>query len=159
MKLDDITIPPQDVNWNECLQSWNWLLHSCPEFSIFLITKFGEFIVKDDAGAIWFLSTSGADFEKIANSEEEFFVYLDEEDNFDFHFMPQVIKKLEASGVVLEKNECYSFVIPAVFEECTFEPSNFRVTDAYSYIKELGFFLGNLQQTPVGEKVEIKLVP
>ena len=159
MKLEDVAIIDSEVDWQECLQHWVWLLEGCYEFSIYIVTKFAELLVVDNNGGIWFLSTSAASFKQIAKDDSELFTMLDIPEEADFIFMPQVIRLLEAEGMTLGKNECYGFITPNVFAECEFNASNFRVTDISKYLVGLGNMLGKLKDTKNGQKVEYKVIP
>jgi len=159
MKLEDITIIADGIDWNKCLQHWNWLLQKCPEFSIYLVTKFAELLVIDNSEAIWFLSTSGASFEKVADNELEFFELCENQEEFDFFFMPQVIEQLTLSGIELKQGECFGFITPSVFAECTFAPSNFKAISVENYLIALGDMIGKIKDTQNGQKVTYQVVP
>ena len=158
MKLDDITISTDGVNWEKCLGHWHWLLNKSPEFTIYLVTKFAELLLVDNDGCIWFLSTSGGSYEKVANSETEFFELLGNEEEFDFYFMPQVIELLTNNGLSLNHGDCFGFITPSIFAECEFKTSNFKVTPTESYLIGLGDMLGSLQETKNGDKVTFNVV-
>ncbi|WNO10593.1 hypothetical protein [Teredinibacter sp. KSP-S5-2] len=155
MSIEDISIETAEVDWQKCLQHWSWILKKCPEFNILLVTKFGEIFTKADDGAIWFLSTSNASYEPVASSQEELAKLLENQEEYEYFFMPRMISVLEQSLGLLEHGNCYGFHVPCVFEECTFESSNFKVISLESYLIGLGDMLGKLQSTPSGEKVFI----
>ena len=158
MKLDDITISTDGVDWEACLDHWSWLLNKSPELSIYLVTKFAELLLIDNDGCIWFLSTSGGSLEKVANSETEFFEVLADDEEFDFYFMPQVLELLTNSGLSLKQGECFGFITPNVFAECKFEDNNFKVISTESYLVGLGDMLGSLQDTKDGDKVSFNVL-
>lgn len=158
MKLEDMTIQHEGIEWQKCLQHWNWLLKENPEFNIWIVTKFGEIFVLNDDEEVWFISTAGSSYEKIANSKEEFFEFIDEQKNVDFYFMPDVIQALEANNMFLEEKECYGFRVPMVFMESTLEPDNFKIIIVENYLTGLGDLLSELQGTNNGEKILFKVV-
>jgi hypothetical protein len=158
MKLSDITISHEGIDWQKCLQHWAWILKRMPEFSIWLVTKFGEIFVVSDDEEIWFLSTSNASYEKIADSKEEFASLVDDPENIEYFFMPGVIGKLEESGMLLKAKECYGFHVPMVFKEATLEASNFKTIGVEPYLIGLGDLLGQLRNTENGEKVTFNVV-
>lgn len=158
MNIEEISITTEGIDWQECLQHWSWVLKKCPEFNILLVTKFGEIFVRADDGAIWFLSTSNGSYEQVANSQEELAQLLESQEECEYFFMPQVVSLLEQSIGQLEHGQCYGFNVPCVFEECTFEPSNFKAISLERYLIGLGDMLGKLQSTPSGEKVSFHVV-
>lgn len=158
MSIEEISIETDGINWQECLQHWSWILKKCPEFNILLVTKFGEVFVKADDGAIWFLSTSNASYEQVASSQDELAKLLENQEEYEYFFMPQVISLLDQSIGPLDHGQCYGFHVPCVFEESTFEPSNFKVIFLENYLIGLGDMLGKLQSTPNGEKVSFHVV-
>ncbi len=158
MSIEEISINTEGTDWQLYLQHWSWILKKCPEFSILLVTNFGEIFVKADDGAIWFLSTSNSSYEQVASSQEKLAKLLENQEEYEYFFMPQVVSLIEQSIGLLERGECYGFHVPCVFVECTFEPCNFKVTSLESYLIGLGGMLGKLQSTPSGEKVSFNVV-
>ncbi len=157
IEVEVLADPCENTNWQGCLQHWAWLLKDKPEFNTWLVTKFGELFVKINE-EVWYLGTSGASYKKVANTEEDFFNLMDESEELDFYFMPQIIKKLEEAGLKLNKGECYGFKMPMVFKESTLEPDNFNIIDIEKYLIGLGDLLGKLQGTQNGEKVSFNVV-
>lgn len=159
MNLRDISVSHEGIAWQKCLNHWSWLLKKNPEFKIWLVTKFGEIFVVTDDDEVWFVSTSGASFEKVAETREEFYAFIDNPENIEFYFMPKVIDLLESNGMYLNEGECYGFHVPLVFKEANLEVENFKVIDIESYLVALGDLFGKLQDIPSGEKVSFKVVP
>ncbi len=158
MNIEEITISQEGIDWQNCLPHWSWLLKINPEFNILLVTKFGEVFVTCDNGSVWFLSTSSCSYEKIDNSIDKFADSMNDIDNLNYYFMPNVIALLESELGTLKKDQCYGFKIPCVFKECTFEANNFKITNLERYLIGLGDMLGKLQSSPDGEKVSFNVV-
>lgn len=158
MNLSEVSIENTTVDWNNCLQHWSWLFDETSEFTIWIVTKFAELLVIDDKGGVWFLSTSGASLEKVASSVDEFSETLNHSEKVDYYFMPSLIDALESEGITLSKNECYGFITPNVFKECTFEPNNFKVIGIENYLVGLGDMLGELINTPNGQEIQYRVV-
>jgi hypothetical protein len=159
MELSEISLNHEAVDWSKCLQHWSWLLKDNPEFSIWMVTKFAEILVVDNEEAVWFISTAGASFEKVAESIDDFSDSLSDPEVIDYYFMPSVILSLEAEGKKLKEAECFGFITPNVFQECTFDTNNFKVTKIESYLIGLGDMLGSLMDTPNGQRVKYHVVP
>lgn len=158
MKLEDISINSEDIEWQNCLQHWAWLLKKNPEFNIWLVTKFAEVFVSNDDGSIWFLSTSNGSYEKVANSKDEFASNIENDEKLQYYFMPQLIHQLESSIGQLGSKECYGFLVPGIFKECEYNESNFKITNIETYLIGLGDMLGELETTPNGQKVSFNVV-
>ena len=158
MSIEDISVPVEGVNWQDCLQHWSWILKKCPEFNILLATKFGEIFVTASDGAVWFLSTSNGSFERIAESQDQLVEILEHQESYDYYFMPQVLAVLEHSLGHLESGYCYGFHVPMVFEESSLDPSNFKIIRIENYLAGLGDMLGKLQGVPNGQEVTFKAV-
>jgi hypothetical protein len=156
MKIEDITVNPEGIDWQSCLQHWSWLLKKMPEFNIWLVTKFGEIFVVADSGEVWFLSTSNASYEKVANSQQEFWSLLIDPEELNYYFMSGVLNLLHESGFLLEQGQCFGFHVPCVFEECKFEVKNFKCIGIESYLIGLGDMLGKLVDSANGEKIRFK---
>ncbi|WP_164503656.1 T6SS immunity protein Tdi1 domain-containing protein [Pleionea sediminis] len=151
MLLDDISIAPHSVDWNKVLHYWDWLLAEQPEFSIWMVTPFAELITADSEGSVWFISTSGANYEKVADSKDDFLALIEDKEALDYFFMPSLVHELVESGMTLGQDECYSFITPNVFKECSFDPENFKVANIEDYLMGLGDLLGKLMKTEAGQ--------
>ncbi|QYJ77510.1 DUF1851 domain-containing protein [Shewanella acanthi] len=158
MNLEDITIDQDGIDWQNCLQYWAWILKRNPEFNILLVTKFGEIFVILDNGEVWFLSTSNASYEKVADTKEIFISQLEDEEFIDYYFLSKVLTMLQKTDLRLEKGECFGFHIPCVFKECSFDTDNFKKIEVEKYLIGLGDLLGKFQNTPSGEKVSFKAI-
>lgn len=158
MHLENITIPQEGIDWQKCLQHWAWLLKECSDFSILLVTKFGEVFVSNDNGEVWFLSTSNGSFDKVAESKEEFLDQLCDIEKLEYYFMPKVISVLNEAGMKLSEGECFGFHVPCIFEECTFDPGNFKQVQIEEYLIALGDMLYELQGMPDGGEVTFEPV-
>ncbi len=155
MKLSDLTINQEGIDWQKCLQHWAWLLREMPEFNVWIVTRFAEIFVVSKDGEIWFLSTANATFKKIAHSKEEFAAFID--DRLDHYFMPDVIRQLENSGMRLNNKECYGFHLPLIFVEATLDADNFKIAQVETYLTGLGDLLGRLQNIQDGERVTFEV--
>lgn len=158
MNIEDISIGQAGVDWQNCLQHWAWILIINPDFNILLVNKFGEIFVSSDDGSVWFLSTSNASYEKVADSIEEFETDLTNKDRFDYYFMPQVVRMLEDELGKIDEHQCYGFHVPCVFEECSFDSDNFKIIEIEAYLIGLGDMLGRLKDTTNGKKVSFNVV-
>jgi hypothetical protein len=147
MEIEDLIIETETIGWQECLQPWGWLLKKNPQFEIWLVTLFGELIITDDNGEVWFLSTSKSTYEKVADSEAAFVDSLSDPEVIESYFMPQVATRLKNAGMTLAKGECYGFHVPPVLQESTLEPENFKCVSVEEYLKALGGLLSQLNTT------------
>lgn len=146
MNFEDFTVSHEETDWSDCLQSWSWLLKKNPEIQVLLVTKFAELFVINDDDEVWFMSSSGGSYEKVADSLEAFSSLLEDNETLNLYFMPQLAMSLEKEGLILGDDHCYGFKIPCVYEECTFEPDNFYVANIAEYLKALGNRLGEMEQ-------------
>jgi hypothetical protein len=147
MDIEDLLLDAEQIDWQETLQTWAWLLQKNPEFDIWLVTLFGEIIITDDSGEVWFLSTSNSTYEKVADSEAVFVDSLADPEMVERYFRPKVVSKLKSAGMKLGEGECYGFHVPPVLQDSSFEPDNFKCITIEDYLKALGNLLGQMNTT------------
>src|SRR3954462_12118482 len=110
MNVYDYLIDHNGLDGAQLLSGWEWLVP--PEFSVWLMNRFGDLFLTLPDGTIHMLDVGGGSLTKLAESRDEFARIIDEDDNADDWLMIPLVDQLVAAGRVLELGQCYSFVTP-----------------------------------------------
>lgn len=156
MNIKDIIIETDDIDWNRILQHWSWLFKQGMSFNVWILNRFGDLFVHMDDDSIWHLDTGAGSFEPVAKDKDQFAELIDQDDNFDIWFMPELISQLEAEGKKLQKNQCYGFITPTGFKEGSYSADNIEIYDIEVYFVAMGDLWNRLQEVEDGTKVKLK---
>ena len=108
MNIDDYLLDHSDVDWGSVLEPWDWLLP--PEFTVWLVNRFGDLFVVLDDDSVHMLDVGGGTFEQVASSRDSFCDLLAIDDNANQWLMIPLIDKLVASGKILGPGSCYGYL-------------------------------------------------
>src|SRR5262245_9909245 len=107
MNLNDYLIDQADLDWNDLLREWHWLLPD--RLNPWILTRAGDLIFVSSDNTIQFLDVGAGSIIQVANTRDEFCTKIDVVENADNWFMIPVVDALVASGIHLASGECYSY--------------------------------------------------
>ncbi|MEP3109446.1 MAG: hypothetical protein ABJP96_05640 [Erythrobacter sp.] len=111
-------------------ENWEWMTDR-KDLTPFLCSKLGDAFCTDVMGQVHWLDCSGGMVQWITPSRATFDAECEKNGaKVDLWFGPKLIEKLHNAGQVAGPGEAYMFLTLPIFEECEFEPHNFKILPA-----------------------------
>ncbi len=148
---------PSDIALAEFRKCWSWRFSS--DISIVMASTLGDLFCNDGTGAVFWLNTGTAEFDKVADSRDEFIERLRNDVDVENWFMPHLIRDLMDAGKLLKEDYCYSYVIFPVFKEGKYELDNINPVPAREHFGVSGDLHRQIKDLPNGAHVEIAVTP
>ena len=104
---------------------------------LLIVSSLGDMFLANAEGRVFWLDTGAGLLQQVAGSAEDFKRLMQQRENADQWFVPQLVGDLMAAGVVLGAGQCYSYKKPPVFGG-QIEPDNFEPTDLSVHFSILG---------------------
>jgi hypothetical protein len=156
MKLtwNDLTINPQGLDFDALMESWRWLVDQ--SFSPVLLSALGDFFLRDEAGAVYWLDTGWGRLTKVAGSLDEFNALRVKPDTAREWFRADLVGQMKTAGIHLEAGQCYGWKTPPVLggEESA---ENLEPTDLEIHFGILGEIHEQVKDLPPGTPININL--
>lgn len=136
-------------------ESWGWT--GIEPAAITATSPFGHLIIRDQAGAFWYLDPELRSLERIANDEPGLFAHMRE---------PDVREIWEASALVDAarsrlgdpgSGKCYSLV-PEALIEGNYAPENLWIISVAELVRFTGDFEHQTRDLPDGSTIALKVV-
>ena len=153
MSISDYLIDQKGIEWSEILRDWSWTLPR--EFTIWLVSRFGDLIVVLGDGTVHLLDVGGGTFEKLAESRDDFADKIDDDDNANNWLMIRLVDKLVAAGITLHDGQCYSFRVPPILGG-KYSVDNAIVLSVRDHFSAYGSIQEQLKDVPDGTAITIK---
>jgi hypothetical protein len=154
MNVHDYLIDQSGLDWAQLLSSWRWLVP--PEFSVWLMNRFGDLFLTLPDGSIHMLDVGGGSLTKLAESRDEFSRVIDEDGNADAWLMIPLVDQLVTTGRVLEPGQCFSFVTPPILDG-EYSVKNTMIVPISEQFGLYASYHEQLRGVPDGTKVVIKI--
>jgi hypothetical protein len=156
INLNQVTKDITRIDADDLLSSWRWRLAGIE--TIIAISVLGDlFLLGEDSGVYW-LQTDHGNLTKVADSNQEFHNYLNDDEKFANWFLPTLIEKLINAGKSLKENEVYSFKkMPAIGGD--YSVDNMEATDMSVHFAFTGQICEQIKELLDGTRVNIKLKP
>lgn len=150
---NDLTVSFEHIEREKLIEDWQWLVgESLP----ILITSVGDAFLQNKAGEIYWLITGSAEFEKVAESYEEFQSKLNDNELIHEWFLVPVVAQLKEQGIQLEQGKLYGFKqLPVLGGK--YEPENFELTDIEVHFTVLGQMNFKIKDLPDGTSVNFEV--
>lgn len=110
--LDHLLIRVEPARAEAMLAHWSW--HLDQPFRPVVLSAFGDWFLQDEGGNIHMLDLASGDVKEIANSIEEFWACLEEEEHRKEWLMSHVVEALREAGITRADAQCYAFQTPPV---------------------------------------------
>lgn len=137
------TIDISKIDRAQILNQWIWLTGT--DKQVAYITKLGDALLTDKHQQFYHLNTGEGTIEKI----EELGIR-----DYEYIFLPELIRELEATNRCLSQNEVYSFTLLPVLGG-TYSVSNMFKLDVYEHFGVTGEIHSQLKNLPDGTEVEL----
>ena len=135
---------------DDLLADWRWLLGD--SMQLLVVSALGDMFLADAAGRVHWLDTGTGQLTEVAGSAEEFKRLMQQRENADQWFVPELIGDLIASGLRLGPGQCYSYKKPPVLGG-EIQPRNFKPTDLSVHFSVLGQIHQKISELPPGTKI------
>jgi hypothetical protein len=154
MNVHDYLIDHNGYDWAQLLSGWGWLVP--PEFSVWLMNRFGDLFLILPDGSVHMLDVGGGSLTRLAESRDEFARVIDEDDNADDWLMIPLVDRLVEAGVLLKPGRCYSFVTPPILGG-EYSVENTVVVPIREHFGLYASYHDQLRDVPDGSKVVINV--
>ena len=154
MSVHDYLIDQEGVDWPAVLAGWSWLLP--PEYTLWLVTRFGDLFVVPPDGTIHMLDVGAGSLTQVAESRADFGRGIDEGDNADNWLMIPLVDELVAAGLRLRPGECYGYKIPPVLGG-EYAVENCAVLPIADYLGAYASIHEQLRDVPDGAQVVLEV--
>lgn len=149
--LDNLTVDPTGVDFDQLLQAWRWLVG--PEYHAVVITALGDLFLLDEDDKAYWLDTGWGKLTEIAGSPEELQSMIVDPRSAEEWFMPQLIGDLKLSGKDLKAGECYSYIIPPSLSG-VYSVDNLEPISLESHFSILGQMNEQVKDMPPGTRID-----
>jgi len=148
--LSDISLLPDQCGADSVRALWPWRI---PEsYRTVLLSLVGDWFLVDLQDCIHTFDLASGQLRLIANSEVEFFVMLDVEDNRREWLKSQPVEAVEQAGVARSSLQCFAFRTPPMLGG-VFAPSNIVASDFVAYQTGTSKVLRQVADLPLGSRV------
>lgn len=152
---NELTVNFEKHGADDLLRDWRWLLGD--SMQLLIVSALGDMFLEDAEGHVHWLDTGSGQLEQVSGSAEEFKRLMQQRENADQWFVPQLVGDLMASGMRLAPGQCYSYKKPPVLGG-EIEPENFEPTDLSVHFSILGQIHRQVKDLPPGTKIsDIKI--
>lgn len=152
--LDDLAISPTGINIPDVFECWKWLVTDVAE--VLVISKMGDVFFTSKEGCVYWLATDTCTLTKISSSRAGFDILLNNIDNIDNWFLPQLLSELEQAGILLNNNQVYSYKkMPVLGGKYTVD--NIEPTDIKVHFDLTGIIGEQINDLPDGTKIKINV--
>jgi len=150
---NDLTVNFEHLDRSKILEDWKWLIGSSLPI---LITSVGDAFLQNESGEIFWLITGSAEFEKVADTPDEFKSKLEDNEIVHEWFLIPVVAQLKGQGILLESGKLYGFKkLPVLGGQ--YEADNFELTDIEVHFAMSGQMNYQIKDLPDGTKVNFEL--
>ncbi len=150
---NDLTVDFEHIDREALIEDWQWLVGSSLPI---LVTSVGDAFLQNESGEIYWLETGSAEFEKVAESYEEFQNQLKDQELIHEWFLVPVVAELKEQGLELEAGKLYGFKqLPVLGGE--YEANNFELTDIQVHFSFSGQIHFKLKDVPDGTQVKLNI--
>lgn len=133
------------------LDEWTWLIGT--EKHPILVTACGDIFIEDLlAGAIYFLDVSSPKLSLVAETREAFEASIGEQSFIQSYLHPDRVQMLRADGLLLKKDQVYSFRIPLSMGG-EFGIENIEITDVEIHFSITGQIECQIADIPAGAAI------
>ncbi len=151
----DLRVEFNHVDQNRLVESWDWLIGT--DKKPILISSIGDIFLSDKNGNCYWLNVGEGNFEKVAESLEEFETKLNNNEQVAEWFLVGLVEKIKEHGLELTEKHLYGYKkLPILGGE--YEPENFELTDIEVYFELSGQIHKQINDLPDGTKIKITTI-
>ena len=147
----------QQLDVERLLAEWRWL---CPQsLSLLARNMFGDLFLRDASGQIFRLQIDIGKFDKVADSEDQFFELVQTEQKSEEWFATIDERTAASKGLAPSAEQCIAFSIPTVLAAKTDRPNPPYVGNIYEVVSSLGSVNRQISDLPDGAEVKLRVEP
>jgi hypothetical protein len=146
----ELTVNFQKHGADDLLRDWRWLVGD--SMQLLIVSSLGDMFLANAEGRVFWLDTGTGLLQQVAESPEDFKHIMQQRENADQWFVPQLVGDLMAAGVVLSAGQCYSYKKPPVLGG-QIKPENFEPTDLSVHFSILGQIHRQVKNLPSGTSI------
>lgn len=150
---NDLTIKFDHIEREKLVEDWQWLVGSALPI---LITSVGDAFLQTASGEIYWLITGSGEFEKVADSYEDFQSKLQDNELVNEWFLVPVVAQLKSLGVNLVDGKLYGFKQLPILGGA-YDPENYELTDIEVYFAMSGQINLQIKDIPDGTQVNFTI--
>ena len=151
---NDLTVNFEHIDRAKLVEDWQWLIGSTA--LPILVTSVGDIFLQETSGEIYWLISGNAEYEKVAETYEEFQSKLQNNDIVHEWFLVPVVAQLKRQGVHLEQGKLYGFKqLPTLGG--AYEANNYELTDIEVHFSMSGQMNLQIKELPDGTQVNLKV--
>lgn len=140
-----------NIDARNALRFWTWAIDR--PVTPLLMTKFGDWFLKDKEGSVHRLSVLDASFERVALTEKEFHQLREEDDQLIEWFWDGLAYSLYESGVTPTATQAFGFKVAPVLGGA-FKQENIYLVEMMGYQLWLGQLHQQLSQLEPGTAID-----
>jgi hypothetical protein len=149
----EVTKDIENLDQDDILSCWRWLAPTVK--SVIMVSCLGDLFLIGEDNAVYWLQTDCGKLTREAETLDEFLAFLNDEENVDNWFLPELINELVEAGKILKENEVYSYkVLPVLGGE--YNVGNIEPTDISVHFALSGQICEQIKDLPDGTKVRVK---
>ena len=150
---NDLTVSFAHLDREKLLEDWEWLVGSALPI---LVTSVGDAFLQNEGGEVYWLVTGSGEFEKVAETYEDFQDKLKDNSLIHDWFLVPVVSQLKEQGIELKQGMLYGFKqLPVLGGK--YEPGNFETTDIEVHFATSGQINFKICSLPDGTKVNVQI--
>ncbi|MBN9691944.1 MAG: DUF1851 domain-containing protein [Verrucomicrobia bacterium] len=148
--LSEITFSPEQVDALSLRVLWSWRV---PEsYRPLLLSLFGDWFFADSHDRVHMLDLVSGQLRPIADTEVEFFVMLDAEEQRHEWLMSHLVEAAERAGIQRSASQCFAFRTPPSLGG-PLSPANLVPWDLAAYQTGTSKLLQQVADLPIGTQV------
>lgn len=151
---EDLKIDTTSIDFQSLVESWVWLIGTNKR--PILISSIGDLFLSDNDDNCFWLNVGEGTIEKISSSIEEFKSKLNDEEQVNEWFLPELVAQIKLSGLELCYKKLFSYKkLPVLGGE--YIPENFELFDVEVHFGLNGDIHRQIKDLPDGTKVNFKI--
>ena len=155
INLDDLTVKFNQETSGRLTEEWTWLIGT--DKKVLLISAIGDMFIADNAEKIYWLDIGAGELRLVADKIQEFEDKLNNIEQVNEWFMPDLTTDLRHSDKKLKAGQLYSYkTLPIIGGDYTVD--NFEPLDIEEHFGYTGDLHKQIRDLPTGTRVEIKIV-
>ena len=150
---EDIKVEISEIEISTLLENWNWLVPN--NLSPILVSSLGDMWLKDSQGQIFWLNVGVGCLDKVASTETEFMVKLNDDQIANEWFMFELIQELKNIGLKPNNKQLFGYILLPIIGG-KYNADNFELTSIQQHFSYSGQIHKQLRDLPDGTMVNLE---
>lgn len=147
---NELTVGLAQHDAKDLLSEWRWLLGDSME--LLLVSSLGDMFLADGDGRVHWLDAGAGMLEPVAESPAQFKELMQQRENANQWFVPQLVGDLLTGGKQLASGECFSYKVPPILGG-KLEAANLEPADLSVHFSILGQIHQQVKDLPPGTRL------